>query len=662
MRDAAVPDWSYRTLFRPVLFALPPDLGRDVAIGAMGTLARLPWGGKVIDFLGHMRSPPELAVTVLDRNFASPIGLGAELDPSLYALPALARFGFGFVEVGPVLGAVERASHVVRRDTRAQSIATSVNNSAITPAALLSTSSQASALPRIVRVRYTPPSPDDALGNEPWLNATAALAHLPHVAALSIDGLPTGAAESPSVQELNLFWLALATLATRLPPTVKLLLTLSPALAPERAVDMVAAVKERAAGLGGVLITGGFTNEQGEYVWGSPARESALALTRALRTAFPREQLAIIAGGGVHEPGHALDLQQAGADLIKLESGLVFTGPGLPKRCNEALLAEQMLSAPATPTAREEHIRADASPARWAWFWMLLMGLAMTLGGMLALVIAATRVVLPYDEEFVNMTRAELAEIPNLLAFMTHDRVTLAGTMLAIGVLYTSLAWYGVRRGEHWAWVAIFTSAMAGFLSFFSFLGFGYFEPFHAFVTAILFQFLLMAWHAPLPPREVTLRMPRVGDWKWKLSLWGQLGLVLESIAGLVAGAIIIGVGSTQVFVHEDLEFMGTCIEALEVLEPKLLALVAHDRATFGGMLIACGLTTLMATLWGYLAGRRWLWLALLAAGTIGYVSTLIVHHGVGYTSFKHLLPAYIGLLWHWLALALSAPYLLARE
>ena len=39
----------------------------------------------------------------------------------------------------------------------------------------------------------------------------------------------------------------------------------------------------------------------------------------------------------------------------------------------------------------------------------------------------------------------------------------------------------------------ILTSAFAGFGSFFLFLGFGYFDPFHAFVTAILFSFLLLA-------------------------------------------------------------------------------------------------------------------------------------------------------------------------
>ena len=45
------------------------------------------------------------------------------------------------------------------------------------------------------------------------------------------------------------------------------------------------------------------------------------------------------------------------------------------------------------------------------------------------------------------------------------------------------------------------------FGSFFLFLGFGYFDPFHAFVTAVLFQFLLLMIHSHLaPPTPIPLR------------------------------------------------------------------------------------------------------------------------------------------------------------
>ena len=99
---------------------------------------------------------------------------------------------------------------------------------------------------------------------------------------------------------------------------------------------------------------------------------------------------------------------------------------------------------------------------------------------------------------------------PRLLAFMAHDRVSLAGTMIALGAFYIFLSWFGVRRGWHWAKKALLTSAFAGFGSFFLFLGFGYFDPFHAFVTAVLLQLLLMALHAKLgsadPPPYPDLR------------------------------------------------------------------------------------------------------------------------------------------------------------
>ena len=77
--------------------------------------------------------------------------------------------------------------------------------------------------------------------------------------------------------------------------------------------------------------------------------------------------------------------------------------------------------------------------------------------------------------------------------------------MLAVGIQYLFLAWCGIRRGLHWAKLTLVASAFAGFGTFFLFLGFGYFDPFHAFVTAILFQFLLLAFQGRLataePPR-----------------------------------------------------------------------------------------------------------------------------------------------------------------
>src|SRR5262249_28265789 len=147
-------------------------------------------------------------------------------------------------------------------------------------------------------------------------------------------------------------------------------------------------------------------------------------------------ELALTAGGGIHEPAHALELLDRGATLVAIESGLVFGGPGLPKRINDALLfadgtgppvasrpaeegrgggdeAESRTGSRSRPALAPSH---QPSPARGEgegrgpaeegaalrapeqnWFWALLMGLGMLVGSALALAIAATRVVLTYD-------------------------------------------------------------------------------------------------------------------------------------------------------------------------------------------------------------------------------------------------------------------------
>ncbi|RLS53777.1 MAG: hypothetical protein DWH91_13520 [Planctomycetota bacterium] len=97
-----MPDWSYRTLFRPLLFGLPEEWSRGIALGAIGTLARFPGGGRLIDLMGHMQPSAELELVKGGLRFSSRVGLGFRVDPTGKALSAMARFGFGCLEVGPL--------------------------------------------------------------------------------------------------------------------------------------------------------------------------------------------------------------------------------------------------------------------------------------------------------------------------------------------------------------------------------------------------------------------------------------------------------------------------------------------------------------------------------------------------------------------------------
>ena len=604
-----MPDWSYRTVLQPLLFALPPAAARDLALGAIGALGANAVGRALIDLLGHMRAPDGVRVTVAGIDFPSPAGIGCALDPAARATSGLARFGAGFVEVGPIAVAGRRGP--VGRDVAAAAMRLADPLDALdleTAARRLAACRSRGAVRLLARL--------DGAGSATEVDA-------PLVARLAplVDGFTIAASRGP--------WTAAGW--QRLAAAVA-------AAAGESPRPLVLAVD-------GSVATGPGRQALGR-AGGEAARERLRALRASLGASVP-----LLASGGVHEPQDAIALRDAGADLVAVDSGLVFGGPGLPKRINEALAA----GLPDAPVSRER--AADMS-----WLWTLLLGAGMFVGSVLALGIAATRVVLPYDEHFAGLTRAALhAANPRLLPFLTHDRVTLAGAMLAIAVLYVGLSWFGTRRGRHWAYVAILASSAVGTASFFLFLGFGYFDPFHAFVTAVLLQLALLGAHGRVgPPRRLPPPMRRE-DRAWRLGLWGQLALVVQSVGFIGAGLVIAGIGATHVFVQEDLEFLQTTAAGLQAAGPNLVPLVAHDRATLGGMLLAAGVTILLATLWGFRPGERWLWWTLLLAGLPGYAAAIGVHYVVGYESAFHLAPAFAGLALFAAALAAAYPSLCRR-
>jgi hypothetical protein len=271
-------------------------------------------------------------------------------------------------------------------------------------------------------------------------------------------------------------------------PTRKLLLLITA----DQEAEAIAPLIEEALnkGIAGFVIDGSLRADTDGRIIGLPVHEHSVHLVHKLRQLYGA-QVPIIASGGIHEPAHALALLSAGANLIQVDTGLIYTGPGLPKRINDSLLFETTRNSPTfAPPPRVSEL---------TWFWTTLMGTGMLIGGVLALAIAATKVVLPYDEAFLGMSLHDLNALNSrLVAFMAHDRVSLAGVMVSVGLLYVVLSVFGMRRGLHWARQAVLISAFTGFVSFFLFLGFGYLDTFHAFVTASLLQLLLLGVHARL--------------------------------------------------------------------------------------------------------------------------------------------------------------------
>ena len=642
-----MPDWSYRTVLRPVLFALPSRTARDVSLATMGVLGSAWPGRLLIDLLGHMRPADGLAMSVAGLAFPSRMGLGCGLDPGLRATSALARFGCGFVEVGPIVAGPSRRGRL-ERDGASDSLVVADPPDGTSVAEAVARLARVHASGAVILARLDASGVGDPDASRAAI--TAAIAALsPHVAGFTVSC--GGSSWTPDARRGVVDGLRAAARAAARPLFL---------VVPPRGADADRrAWADACLGCDGFVVDGSARLGDGQRIMGRRLRVDALETVRALREACG-PSVPILASAGTHEPQDALDAIAAGADLIAIDSGLVFGGPGLPKRVNDAFLATSGVTPGGTSGVAPG--RAKPRAAEMSWLWTLLMGIGMLAGSMIAFAIATTRVVLPYDEQFVGLTRKEMHAINrHLLAFLTHDRVTLAGAMTSIGVLYAGLSWFGSRRGRHWAQVAIVASAFAGFASFFLFLGFGYFDPFHAFVTAILFQLLLLGVHGRLGAPSGMPPPMLVEDRGWRLGLWGQLGLVVQGVGFIGAGLIISAIGATHVFVHEDLAFLDTTSQALAAARPNLVPLVAHDRASLGGMLLANGLVILLTALWGYRPGERWLWWTLVLAGLPGYAAAIGVHYAVGYESAFHLAPAFVGLAIFAAALAAAYPSLCRR-
>src|SRR6185437_7156353 len=92
-------------------------------------------------------------------------------------------------------------------------------------------------------------------------------------------------------------------------------------------------------------------------------------------------------------------------------------------------------------------------------------------------------------------------------------------------------------------------------------------------------------------------------DRRWRLAQWGQLIFVSVAVGLIVAGGAIASVGVSGVLVPEDVRFLGAPADALRAANTRLLPLVAHDRAGFGGALVSDGICVLLASLWGFRRG-----------------------------------------------------------
>jgi dihydroorotate dehydrogenase len=358
------------SLVRPLLFRLDPERVHGWTLQALRLVPRLRplhrWLARRYDHRDW-----QLEVEAFGLRFRNPVGLAAGYDKNGLALPGLAMLGFGHLEIGTVTRLPQPGNPRprVHRIPAAQTIVNSMGFpnhgiGALQPPPPGLTAAQDSPRypllsfgPRPEGLRRRPPvriGVNLGKGKDTPLDRAAedyvALLREVHArrlgdyAAINISSPNTpGLRQLQARAPLEALLGAVAAARDALTPRLPVLVKLAPDLE-EPEIDLIIEAITR-ADLDGVIAANTTTSRAGVPqaqglpggVSGAPLRDRATAVIRfiARQTAG---RLPIIGVGGILCPEDALAKLEAGACLVQVYTGLVYTGPGLVSAINRALL------------------------------------------------------------------------------------------------------------------------------------------------------------------------------------------------------------------------------------------------------------------------------------------------------------------------------------
>jgi dihydroorotate dehydrogenase len=326
---------------RRLLFRLDPEASHGLGIAALRAAGALPGAVGLLARRNLVAAAP-LRQTLFGREILNPVGLAAGFDKDAVAVPALPALGFGFAEVGTVTPLPQAGNPRPRlfRHKEARSLQNSLgfNNGGLAEMRRRLERLYPAALPLGVNVGKNKATPADrALTDYEIL-----IRGLHEVCDYLVINLSSP--NTPGLRDLQNepFLRALFALAQGITAR-PILVKIAPDLEAAEAVALCRAAVE--AGAAGVIATNTTTDyallpgaREAGGLSGAVLREKSFRIFDAVAAELFGKAV-LISVGGIDSGAEAYRRLKAGASLVQVYTGLVYEGPGLPRRINQELLA-----------------------------------------------------------------------------------------------------------------------------------------------------------------------------------------------------------------------------------------------------------------------------------------------------------------------------------
>ncbi|RZF50495.1 quinone-dependent dihydroorotate dehydrogenase [Acinetobacter halotolerans] len=330
------------SLARPLLFTLAPERAHELTLSMLGKAQKFG--------LMHQKVPAK-PVTCMGIVFPNPVGLAAGLDKNGAHIDALAALGFGFIEIGTITPRPQAGNPLPRlfRIPQAKAIINRMgfNNDGVDQ---LIENVKAANFKGVLGINIgknadTPV--EDAVSDylicleKVYNYASYITVNISSPNTKNLRSLQSGDALTELLKTLKDRQLELSQQYNHYVPLV---LKVAPDLTPED-IEFISAQLLKFK-IDGLIVTNttlgreGVENlphgEEAGGLSGAPVFEKSTECLRQFSSVL-KGQIPLIGVGGILSGDQAVAKQQAGASLIQIYSGLIYTGPVLVKDCVNAM-------------------------------------------------------------------------------------------------------------------------------------------------------------------------------------------------------------------------------------------------------------------------------------------------------------------------------------